>query len=195
MHAAAGFVVLDAVVHQVQQHAAHVRGAAVHIGVGEGAHAAGGERDAAVVRADEPQHVDAVAQLGEVERLVFKLHGAVLDFAHLQDVVDQREQMVGRHACFCAVLRDQLRVAGVQVANFQQADNAVERRADVVAHARQKRAFRGVGRLRLTLCGARAAQCPYQHKDDEHKENEHAGQNRCLMFGEELDHARFVGDV
>ena len=118
-HAAAGLVVLDAVLHQVQEHAAHVQGAAVHVGVFEGLRAAGGQRDVAAAGADLPQYEDVLAKVRQVERLVLQHHGAVLNLAHLQDVVDQREQMVGRHLGFCAVLADQLHVVRVLVAYLQ----------------------------------------------------------------------------
>ena len=119
VHGAAGLVVFDAVLHQVQEHAAHVQGASVYVGVGEGVRAAGGQRDAAAFRADLPQHEDVAAQVRQVERQVLKLNGVVLDLAHLQDVVDQREQMVGRHLGFLAVLAVRLRVVGVLPVELQ----------------------------------------------------------------------------
>ena len=119
MHGAAGLVVLDAVLHQVQEHAAHVQGASVYVGVGEGVRAAGGQRDVAAFRADLPQHEDVAAQVRQVERQVLKLNGVVLDLAHLQDVVDQREQMVGRHLGFLAVLAVRFRVVGVLPVELQ----------------------------------------------------------------------------
>ena len=109
VHGAAGLIVLDAVLHQVQEHAAYVQGAAVHIGVGESVRAAGGQHDVAAAGADLPQ----------VERQVLKLNGVVLDLAHLQDVVDQREQMVGRHLGFLAVLAVRFRVVGVLPVELQ----------------------------------------------------------------------------
>lgn len=66
-----------------------------------------------------PQHEDVAAQVRQVERQVLKLNGVVLDLAHLQDVVDQREQMVGRHLGFLAVLAVRFRVVGVLPVELQ----------------------------------------------------------------------------
>ena len=102
-----------------------MHGAAVHVGEVEGACAFNGKVDAALVGAQLPQHVDVADEVLKIERLILQLNGAVFDFAHLKDVVDEREQMVGRHFRLLAVLRGKLRVVGMQVADFQQADDAV----------------------------------------------------------------------
>ena len=64
-----------------------------------------------------------------------QLRVAVLQLAHLQHIVDQRQQMVGRDLHFPVVFPDKSHITKVGLVDLQQADDAVEGCADVAAHA------------------------------------------------------------
>ena len=112
------------------------------------------ELEAAVVGAhrERPQRVDqGVAQV-EVDGVQLEL--ARLDLGEVEDVVDHRQQRVGR-------LLDHLQVLallGVELGLQRQlghADHAVHRRADLVAHVGEELALGAVGLLGLHLRLAR----------------------------------------
>ena len=89
----------------------------------------------------------------EVERLQKQFHFARLDFGDVEDVVDEREQMLARAVDFFQV-GDGVRVAAVCrlfLEHFAVADDGVERRAQLVAHVREELALGVGGGLRLFL--------------------------------------------
>ena len=93
--------------------------------------------------------VERVAQR-ELRRVEVKL--ARFDLREVEDVVDELQQRVRRalhHAEILALLRRQL---GVE-RELGHADDAVHRRADLVAHVRQELALRAAPFFRLVLGG------------------------------------------
>ena len=74
---------------------------------------------------------------------------AALQLAHLQNIIEQRQQVVCRYAHFLPVAVYQLPVIRVRGINLQQADNAIQRRSDVVAHAGKEAGFRRIGAVCL----------------------------------------------
>ena len=84
-------------------------------------------------------------------------HLTALQIAHLQNIIDKGEQMVCGGAHFAAVGAYQRRIVRMGGVNFQKTDDAVERGADVVAHAGEEAGFGGVGPVSLLHGGAKLA--------------------------------------
>ncbi len=64
-----------------------------------------------------------------------KLNLIVLKLTHLEHLVNEGEQMVCGDVHLFLVLANQFDVVGVRAINLKQANDAVERRANIVAHA------------------------------------------------------------
>ena len=95
----------------------------------------------------------ALDRAPQLERLVVQLDLAGLDLGEVEDVVDDREQGVGRRLDRLGVVR----LLGVQLRVLEQAahaDDRVHRRPDLVAHRGEER---GLGEVRL-LGGAPGGQ-------------------------------------
>lgn len=92
---------------------------------------------------------DIAGQLGRGDWLVGDYLGTILDLAHLEHVVDEREQVVCRYVHLLAVLLHENRVVAMGLVYLKQADDAVERGADVVGHVAQEDGFCLVG----AFCG------------------------------------------
>jgi len=79
--------------------------------------------------------------LGEVERLVIELHAPGFDLRHVEDVVDDVQQIISAGHDVVAVLLIFLgaqRPEHAAAHYFREADNGVERGAQLVAHVGQK---------------------------------------------------------
>ena len=159
------FVVLNAVIQQVDDDLPDMGGAADHVRSGGIRQAVVLHRDAAVGCAELAQHEYIVAKFFKVERHMLERYLAVLDFAHLEDVVNEREQVVGGHACFGAAFASDLYIALFQFLNLNKAQDAVERCADVVAHTREERGLGGVGSIGFLPLFPRALKRPDKDGD------------------------------
>ena len=85
--------------------------------------------------------------LAQIERLGLDIHAPGLDLREIEDVVDDRQQRIAR----LTDRRDVIALLGVERCIQEKAahsDDRVHRRADLVAHRREERAFRLVGGLR-----------------------------------------------
>ena len=136
VHLAAGAVVFDAVGVNIQKQLAQMQRAAVYtaaiarLGCGQIIlHGNGKPGGAALYNGD-----DLGKQLPKRKGFVRQHDLAAFQLAHLQHIVDQRKQMPCRHKHFIAVGVYKRMVIGVVFIDLQQADNAVEGRADIVAH-------------------------------------------------------------
>ena len=99
--------------------------------------------------------VDLFQGLGEVKLLLPDHHAPRLDAGHIQDIVDNTQQMMGGRADLfqrLPGLRGKIRI--VQ-GNIVQADDGVHGRTDLVAHAGKERRFSPV---RLFRCSQRVIQ-------------------------------------
>ena len=85
----------------------------------------------------------------ERKLLVFQGHAPAFNAAHVQDVVNQPQQVLRAPADFLQMLPGALREAGVFQRDTVQADDGVHGRPDFVAHGGQEGRFRGVGLFRL----------------------------------------------
>ena len=94
--------------------------------------------------------------------------------------------MVGRHLRLRAVLGVRHCVVGVLPVELQKPQDAVERRADVVAHAGKERGLRGAGLLRPALRLARAVQRPRQDGNHAHKQRADAREDGHAVVLDEL---------
>ena len=115
------------------------------------AHRVGEEVDAALDGLDLGDHAALVRKLVDVEALLGELDVAALELAHVEDVVDDREQVAGRLPDLMPTLGELGGVIGEVVGDLDHAADAVDGRADVVAHAAQELRLGGVCALRLEL--------------------------------------------
>ena len=100
-----------------------------------------------------PQRQD-IAATGNGQRRIERLRGdlevAGLDFRHVEDAVDHRQQMVPGIVDQAGVFAATLGVEhqqGFLLQHFGEADDGVERRPQFVAHGGEEAAFGGVGAL------------------------------------------------
>ena len=107
-----------------------------------------GDVDALLVGLRRQQLDDALHAFADRQRRALQLQLVGLDLGEVEDLVDQREQRARRSLDGLGVgllLRRQLGVAQQR----GHAENAVHRRADLVAHRRQEARLGAVGRFRL----------------------------------------------
>ena len=145
-HAAAGAVVLDRIAHNVLQHLMQVHRRANQILVIPRQRLAGhlhvfAPRLPLHRRHNFPDH------LAQVERLLLQRHRAGFELVHVQHIVDQIQQEARCGHDFLAALFLLCFIARISAADFHHAADAVNRRADVVAHAAQEVRFGDVGAL------------------------------------------------
>ena len=192
---AAALVVLDAVVEQVDEYLSNMGGAADHVLV-DSVGLAGVEHCYAAVRCTElAQYERVVAQFFKIERFVIERYFAILDPAHLEDVVDQRQQVIGGNTRLGAAFAGDLHVAFSQFLNFDKAQDAVERRADVVAHAREKSGFGGVGGVGFLPCFLCALKRPDKDGDAGEQHADDNGRNGGAVAVDKLERVRFLRRV
>ena len=90
--------------------------------------------DAVTGRAELAQHQRIVTELLRLKGACssVSLRSSILP---LEDIVDQREQVIGGNTRLGAAFAGDLHIAVFQFLNFDKTQDAVERRADVVTHA------------------------------------------------------------
>ena len=71
-----------------------------------------------------------------------KIHFPRIQFAHIQNIIDQRQQILRRHADLFMIFSYRLRIVQTFIRNIQHTDDTIHRRADIVGHSGQKFAFR-----------------------------------------------------
>ena len=149
---AVGLVVLDRVAQDVRHDPpevhraadqARVRGAAVRLH----------DLDTAALGLLDDGVVDAPRDLAQVERQVLEHDLARLELVHIEHLVDEFEQDICRLADLGAAVVAFGQVVAAALGDVEHADNAVEGRADVVAHAQQKVGFGPVRALGVGLGG------------------------------------------
>ena len=122
--------------------------------------------------------VDLVEELPEGELLVFQRHAAGLDAAHVEDVVDEAEHVLGAGADLFELLARLRLEVGVAQRDVVEADDRVHGRPDLMAHVGQEAGLGAAGflrrhELRLELLVFQdALRDPVQHQV--HDENEDA---------------------
>ena len=103
--------------------------------------------------------------------------------------------MIGGNARLGAAFAGDLHVAFSQFLNFDKAQDAVERRADVVAHAREESGFGGVGGisfLPFLLC---AVKRPDKDGDAGEQDADDNSRNGGAVAIEKLERVRFLRRV
>ena len=91
--------------------------------------------------------VDLIQEHTEGEFLFLQRHSAGLDAAHIQDIVDEAQQMLGAGADFLKLLPGTGREVRILQGNVVQADDGVHGGADLVAHVGQKAGLGAAGFL------------------------------------------------
>ena len=91
----------------------------------------------------------AIQQHAQVKGVVQHLHRAGFHLAHIQHVIDERQQVCCRAAHLFQAVGNALLVVEVALGNVDHTHNAVDGRADIVRHIGQKFRFGAAGFLRL----------------------------------------------
>ncbi len=91
--------------------------------------------------------------VGDIDRLLLQLHAPGLDLGQVEHVVDKGQQVAGRLQDRVDVLRLLLVEAaeGLRLQQLREADDGIQRRAQLVAHAGQEGGLGAVGLLGLRL--------------------------------------------
>ena len=133
---AAASVVLDRVRQQVDQHLAQAGGVAACRTVGLGDL----DDDAVLRRQRFDQRHRLADQHAEVDRAERQLERARFEAREVEHVVDQRKQVVAGSADVAELgeLRRVGRAAGLDLQQLGEAEHRIERRAQLVAHAREE---------------------------------------------------------
>ena len=144
-----------------------MRGAAHQLAMHERVLVDGAHGDALVVRQRLAQPVDAMQHVEQIEALVREIHALRLDLAHVEHVVDQREQLVGRTVDLLQANGHAPRLVHVVARDADHADDAVDGRADVMTHAAEELRFRGIGGLSVLNLVLQQALL-IVHEDEQH---------------------------
>ena len=94
---------------------------------------------------------------------------AALHLRDVQDVVDEREQVVARESNLVQAVLDDGLVVDVALCDGRQSENRVHRRANVVGHGREEVALGAIGRLGLLR---RLVQTHIERVHEGHVDNE-----------------------
>ena len=151
--------------------------------------------DAVIGCAELAQNQRIVTELFEVKRRMFQCYLAVFDFAHLEDVVNQREQVIGGNTSLGAAFAGDLDIAFLQFLDIDKAQDAVERRTDVVAHAREECRLSGVGGVGFFALGSSAHERPDEQDDADRQHTDEGGGNGGAVAIKELKRVGFLGRV
>ena len=92
--------------------------------------------------------IQTIAQTAQAEHLVLKLDLSGLDARHIQNVIDEREQMSGHLVRLVQILHRLVSGAQSALCERDHADDAVHRGSDLVRHAREEGCFRAALLLR-----------------------------------------------
>ena len=98
---------------------------------------------------------DFLQQLRQMHRLLHNPHLAAFDTAHIQHIIDKRQQMFAGNADFLQIILQQLRLIYMRSSQRRKADNRIHRRADIVRHTVEELRF---GYISLLRCCQRRRQ-------------------------------------
>ena len=146
-HAAVGE--LDGVVHQVEQDLLDAGAVGAHL-LGDAGVGIDVQRQRLELRLRPHQRLDLAQQVAQVHRLLGQRQPAGFEQRHVEHVVQDRQQVVGRFGGGAQVV-DLARVQPGVAQQREHAQQAVEGRADLVAHVGQEHALRLAGGLGLAL--------------------------------------------
>ena len=85
----------------------------------------------------------------QMERLLLQCHLAALDAAHIENIIDEGEQMLTRHLDLPEVIPHLLRMLELRRCKSGEADDGIHRGTNIVRHAIQEGGFRRIGTLSL----------------------------------------------
>ena len=85
----------------------------------------------------------------QMEWLLLDRHLAALDAAHIENIIDEGEQMLTRHPDLPEIIPHLLRMLELRGCKPGEADDGIHRSTDIVRHAIQEGGFRRIGTLSL----------------------------------------------
>ena len=148
---AAGIRELQGVAQQVQENLVDAQLVAAHLGVAD-ALGVDGEVQLPRARLGLNDAVEIVQKIDEVVGLLVQRDLAALDMAHVQNVVDEAQEMRAGGLDLVQVLLHFLRLIEAAGSQSGEAHDGVHGRADVVGHVREEGALGGVGLVGLGQC-------------------------------------------
>ena len=96
---------------------------------------------------------DFLQQLRQMQRLLQNSHLAAFDTAHIQHIINKRQQMLTSYADFLQIILQHFWLIHMRSRQRGEADNRVHRRADIMRHAVEELRLGTVG---LLCCGQRS---------------------------------------
>ena len=93
--------------------------------------------------------MDLIQQPHDIRALLIQFHLAAFDAAHVQNVVNERQQMMAGRFNLAQILHRLRRHSGLLLQEADVADDGVHRRPDVMAHVGEERAFGLAALLRV----------------------------------------------
>ena len=93
-----------------------------------------------------------VQHIGQVDFCVVQFDRAAFDTAHIQNIVDQTEQMLARYADFLQILFDKVNVINMRRGKGRKPDNGIHRGANIVRHTVQEYSLGLIGVFRRRQC-------------------------------------------
>ena len=144
----AGIRELQGVAQQVQENLVDAQLVAAHLGVAD-ALGIDGEVQLPRARLGLNDAVEIVQKIDEVVGLLIQRDLAALDVAHVQNVVDEAQEMRAGGLDLVQVLLHFLRLIEAAGSQSGEAHDGVHGRADVVGHVREEGALGGVGLVGL----------------------------------------------
>ena len=150
-HAARRFGKLDGVAQDVDQHLLELHDVA-DVGAVHQVQDLTFKRQSLIGALGHDQGVDLLQHPAEGEGFVAQHHPAGLDAAHVQNVVDELQQVAGAVADFFQIIPGLRRQCLILQRQAVQADDGVHRGADFVAHVGEEGGLGAVGGFRLNQC-------------------------------------------
>ena len=93
-----------------------------------------------------------VQHIGQVDFCIVQFDRAAFDTAHIQNIVDQTEQMLARYADFLQILFDEVNVINMRRGKGRKPDNGIHRGANIVRHTVQEYRLGLIGVFRRRQC-------------------------------------------
>ena len=161
---------LDGVGQQVEQDLPHARPVAVNVLVGnvKRIHI---KLELLGVHLSADDGLDVVQHLGQVDLGFLQLELAALDAAHIQNIVDEREQVATRGEGFGQIVLHPFLIVDIADRKGGKADDRIHRCANIVRHIGQEGAlgaaggFGGRNRLRKRLIDLPVSRAVGHHED------------------------------
>ena len=81
----------------------------------------------------------------QIKRFMVEYKSTLLDFGHIQHIIDERKQMTGRNECFFTIIFKEFNIIFMFFINFQQTNDPIQRCTHIVGHTGKEIGFLCIG--------------------------------------------------